>query len=359
MDKIEFSTVEEQIEKLKSQHLIIENEEEAIDALSLFGYSNLIKSYREPYVITSDAGKVYRSGVSFDQICSLYILDKNLRNGVMAAMQDLEEHIKELSATVIASSFGTHQDDYLQYRHYRNKRKRIDRFTLSGILNTMKKTLDTDKDPIHHYKEEHGIVPPWILFKSIYFSTIINFIDQFKIAEQNKLIHKLYDTDSISDSISLEEANLRMLMIDTLYICLGYRNKAAHGGRIYNYNCPNVLRVHEIFGDSFSFNVNGFSQLLFVLSLLDYQSPYIGLQDILNEEVNRHCSKYPQDVTYLGQILNLDIISQTIVYVSNSSNKYHLIPHCSGIKNTVPLVLEEAKAQNYVPCKRCAKRFID
>lgn len=188
---------------------------------------------------------------------------------------------------------------------------------------------------------------------------IINFIDQFKIAEQNKLIHKLYDTDSISDSISLEEANLRMLMIDTLYICLGYRNKAAHGGRIYNYNCPNVLRVHEIFGDSFSFNVNGFSQLLFVLSLLDYQSPYIGLQDILNEEVNRHCSKYPQDVTYLGQILNLDIISQTIVYVSNSSNKYHLIPHCSGIKNTVPLVLEEAKAQNYVPCKRCAKRFID
>ena len=65
MDKIEFSTVEEQIEKLESQHLIIENEEEALDALSLFGYSNLIKSYREPYVITSDTGKVYRSGVTF------------------------------------------------------------------------------------------------------------------------------------------------------------------------------------------------------------------------------------------------------------------------------------------------------
>ena len=48
MDKIEFSTVEEQIEKLKSQHLIIENEEEAIDALSLFGYSNLIKRYIVP-----------------------------------------------------------------------------------------------------------------------------------------------------------------------------------------------------------------------------------------------------------------------------------------------------------------------
>ena len=41
----------------------------------------------------------------------------------------------------------------------------------------MNKTLDTDKDPIHHYNSEHGIVPPWILFKNIYFSTIINFIN--------------------------------------------------------------------------------------------------------------------------------------------------------------------------------------
>lgn len=353
MDKIEFSTVEEQIQKLKSQHLIIEDEFKAHDALSLFGYSNLIKSYREPYVIATDSGKFFRSGVTFDQLCSLYMLDKNLRNGVMAAMQDLEEHVKELSATVIASSFGTHQDEYLQYRHYRNKRKRIDRFTLSGILNTMRKTLDTDKDPIRHYKEEHGIVPPWILFKSIYFSTIINFIDQFKIKEQNELIEKLYDTSSIP----LDNSKLRMLMMDTLYICLGYRNMAAHGGRIYNYNCPNALRVNDIFGESTTYNAKGFSQLLFVLSLLDYQSPFIGLQDILTDEVNRHCSKYPQDVTYLGQILNLDIVPSTIVYVSESSNKYHANPHCSGIKNSMPLELDEAKVAHYIPCKRCAKNL--
>ena len=64
MDTIEFSTVEEQIEKLKSQHLLIEDEDQAYDALSLFGYSNLIKSYRDPYVITTDSGKIYRSGVT-------------------------------------------------------------------------------------------------------------------------------------------------------------------------------------------------------------------------------------------------------------------------------------------------------
>lgn len=349
-EKINYTTPDEQIEKLKSQNLFIEDEENAKKALSLFGYSNLIKSYREPYVITSGNKKVYRSGVSFEQLCSLYMLDKNLRNGVMAAMQDLEEHIKELSADVISSSFGTHQNDYLQYRHFRNKRKRIERFTLSGILNTMRKTLDTDKDPIHHYCTEHDIVPPWILFKSIYFSTIINFIDQFKVTEQNKLIKRLYDTESLN----ISEEQTRMLMMDTLFICLGYRNVAAHGGRIYNYNCSNELRTELIFDENAKYNFSGFSQLIFVLSLLNYQNPFLRLRDILNEEVNRHCNMYPQDVTYLGQILNIDIVSHTIVYVSNSSDKYHISPHCSGIKNAYPIEFEDAESEGYKPCKRCA-----
>lgn len=54
---------------------------------------------------------------------SLYLLDKNLRNAVIASMLDLEEHIKEAAADVVAKSFGTHPDKYLNYRNYANKRK--------------------------------------------------------------------------------------------------------------------------------------------------------------------------------------------------------------------------------------------
>ena len=100
----------------------------AKDALSLYGYSNLIKSYRDPYTIIVDGKKMYRSGVSFNQLVSLYLLDKNLRNSVMAAMIDLEEHIKEAAADVVAHSFGTHPNDYLNFRNYSNKRKRKYRF---------------------------------------------------------------------------------------------------------------------------------------------------------------------------------------------------------------------------------------
>lgn len=165
----------------------------------------------------------------------------------------------------------------------------------------MKKTLDTDKNPIHHYSVEHGIVPPWILFKSIYFSTITNFIDLFKQPEQEKLVERLYD----GTSLNLSSSKLCTLMIDTLFICLDYRNIAAHGGRIYNYESNCRLRIDEIWGSNAGISIGGFSQLLFLLKLFRYQSPYRRLRNALQHELNRHCNKFPQDVTYLGQILTV------------------------------------------------------
>lgn len=51
--QITYTDVYSQLEKLKSQNLIISDEAFAISALSRYGYSNLIKSYREPYIIST------------------------------------------------------------------------------------------------------------------------------------------------------------------------------------------------------------------------------------------------------------------------------------------------------------------
>lgn len=71
-NEILYSSAREQVEKLLSQNLIIENKQIAAAALQSFGYSNLIKSYRDPYIIKIDGKKIYRDGVSFDQVSSLY-----------------------------------------------------------------------------------------------------------------------------------------------------------------------------------------------------------------------------------------------------------------------------------------------
>ena len=71
---IQYTTIEQQIENLRSQNLIINHEDFAKESLILFGYSNLIKSYREPYTIFSEDKKFFRSGVSFEQIKTYVML---------------------------------------------------------------------------------------------------------------------------------------------------------------------------------------------------------------------------------------------------------------------------------------------
>lgn len=351
MDNIIYTTPKEQISKLLQQNLIVSDEEFAELVIKQSGYSNLIKSYREPYVFKSNGKKVFRSGTTFEQVCSLYTLDKNLRNAVMAAMQDLEEHIKEATADTIASSFGTHQNNYLEFRNYRNKKKRKKRFSLPAILDTMCATLDTDKDPIAHYRKEHEIVPPWILFKSLYFSTIVNFVDLLKIPEQNKLVHRLYDLQSLG----ISEDKGRMLMTDSLYTALAYRNVAAHGGRIYSFVPSAAFRVNEIFENEPARKFSGFGQLLYSLSLFTYTAPFERLQSILNEELTRHCNMYSEDVTYLGRILDINITKNTFVYKTPSGRMYHIDRHCSGMKAVQQLNIEDAKVLGLAPCKRCVK----
>ncbi len=345
MESINYTKANEQIEKLKNQNLIIKDTERARQSLELFGYSNLIKSYRDPYVIISDGKKLFRSGVSFEQIYSLYMLDKNLRIAVMASMLDLEEHIKEITADVIAQSFGTHQDQYLKYSNYQNKRKYKFRFTLAGILDTLKKTLETDKEPIHHYMEKYQMVPPWILFKSVYFSTIVNFIDQLKAKEQQMIARRIYD---LQDGTS-EDKQVQMMM-DTLYIALEYRNIAAHGGRIYNYKIKRDLSTKDDFPSS-----QGFCLLLRLLNLMKYQGPYKYLESVLNRELNRHCNLFPQDITYLEKILNISITTHNVVWITECSKIYHSSPHCSGMKKAHEIDLEKAEKLGYSPCNKCLK----
>ena len=348
---IEYTTVEHQIEKLKKQHLIINDESFAIDALRYYGYSNLIKSYREPYIISGEGRIRYRDGVSFEQIVSLYVLDKNLRNAVMASMLDLEEIVKAAAAEVIASKFGTDQNNYLSFKNYANKRKRKKYFSLDSILDRMKKALDTDRDPVNHCLSHHGNVPPWILFKEVYFSTIVNFIDQFKKSEKIETANLLYD----GSALGLSEESLSYLMVDSLSIALEYRNLVAHGGRTYNYSASADLRTELIFNNDSFPSVAGFSMLLFILRLLRYLAPFERLHSVLENEVGRHCSSYPEDATYLGQILNVNISRRDAVYISKRSNKFHLDEHCSGMHNAIQIDRSEAEENGYVPCARCCK----
>lgn len=219
----------------------------------------------------------------------------------------------------------------------------------------MEETLKTDKDPIHHYMKEHGIVPPWILFKSVYFGTIVNFIDQFKDNERSAMARKLFDDNILSN---LDDAHSMKLMMNILFMANEYRNVAAHGGRIYNYECKNKLRIDEIFvnaHDDAEERLSGFIQLLILLRMLKYKTPFERLNTTLGNEVNRHCKQYPQDLDYLRKVTNAPFTARHFVYISGASTIFHTDQHCSGMKAAQKIEYNEALERSFIPCKKCAK----
>ncbi len=309
MKTITFSTPEEQILLLQQKNLIIADKEEAIRILRTYGYYNVINSYKSPYV---NANKEYLPNSSFEQIFSLFTLDHNLRNSIMSAMLDLEEHLKAVTAEVLFESFGAHQDNYLNWNNFNDRRTSKPQFSLKGVLATLRNNLTSDKNPIRYYRLQNHIIPPWILFKGTYFSTLINFIRLFKSKEKKSLISKLF-------SIPLEDITpeITTLFTDILFVCLEYRNAAAHGGRIYNYTPARSVSVNGIPDLSICStvlaqfpNCYGIAQLLTLLSCFSYQQPLNIIRDAIEIQTNRHLKVYPQDSNVLGNIIGI-IIEQT------------------------------------------------
>ncbi len=118
----------------------------------------------------------------------------------------------------------------------------------------------------------------------------------------------------MTTTIYFNDDSMKKLMMDTLFICIDYRNMSAHGSRIYNYHSRNTLRKDEIFHADYGLMSSGFSELLFILSLLSYTTPFSRLNNALQYELNRHCSLFPDDSEYLSKVLNIDIVKKDFVY---------------------------------------------
>ena len=192
-------------------------------------------------------------------------------------------------------------------------------------MNTLKDLLKTDKNPIAHYRDIH---------------TIVNLINYLPTNLQYEVASRMLKTDL------LEHNNIdsREFLKDSLAIFLDYRNLAAHGGRIYNYTSKCECRSIP--------TVKGFSLLINIMAIYKFSDPLHMIQNTLTEQVDRHCSLYPEDATYLSNILKVNIESHDYLWLSEKSKIIHSNPFCSGMKNAIKIEISEIQ-EDYIPCKRC------
>lgn len=353
---VEYTTIQQQIESLKGKGLLFANEERAKEKLERYGYYNIVNSYKEPYQNVIDGKRKYIAGTTFEQIYSMFELDHNLRNSIMAGMLELEESLRAATAEVIAVRFGVDHNEYLKFRNYRDRYSSNPKFSLDSILGKLRNNVGSDKDPIKYYREKYHVVPPWILFKGTYFSTLINLVKYLKKDEKQHLIRLML---RVPDDVEITE-EITSLFQTSLFICLDYRNAAAHGGRIYNFQSPHAkdIKISEetrkcfriLDGAELS---TGIQLLLILLSIFrNLQSAYI-IHESLEEQLNRHLSKYGDDLDILADCIGISIQSAKYVWVNEKTKKFHSNEYCSGISNAVQRKYDELDKSIYYPCKRC------
>ena len=356
--EIQYTTVQQQIDSLKEKGLTFDNEIIAKKALERYGYYNIVNSYKEPYQMNDNGVKKYIPGTTFEQIYSVFTLDHNLRNAIMASMLELEESLRAATAEVIAVSYGVNHNEYLSFRNYRDRYCANPKFTLNAILGKLHNNAGSDKDPIRYYRERYHVIPPWILLKGTYFSTLINLIKYFKKEQKQRLMRlalRLPEDTIISDELTT-------LFQSILYICLDYRNAAAHGGRIYNFSSKHTesIRITEDVIKVFprleqAEDVTGIQQLLILLTIFVDNQSFAIIQNALDRQVNRHLQCYPNDIEIISNSIGISIKSVTYVWINEKTKKFHANEACSGIISPIRKNVEDVDCEIYSPCKRCVK----
>nr|WP_288700575.1 Abi family protein [uncultured Blautia sp.] len=353
MKEFKYIPINLQIEKLKKQGLIISDEAFAHNVLSIHGYYNVINSYREPYITTdSNGNKIFKPSVTFEQIYDLFAFDQAIRDSIMISMIDFEDHLKAVTADVIGASFGVDPKYYLARNNYRDKHVNNPKFSRNEILYTLEKAAKfSSKEPLKYYREKYNLVPPWILFKGVFFATIVNFIRFLKKDEREALILQLYKGNVTDDNME----QYKDLLSDTLFMCLDYRNQTAHGGRIYNFTPKYTLRPFN--GIS---HEPGLPQLVFALKQLNYKVPVLQIQQAISVSINDYCNAHhsEEDVKRIEQVTGFKVTRKVYVWCNPKTHIYHVDNHCSGSNALEKTLMSKALEDGFLPCKRCCKEII-
>lgn len=309
MDNKNFTTFEDQIEILKKRNLKFGSEEAALTALKRYGYYNIINGYKDPYVESLNGEEHYKDGVTFEQIYSLYTLDRQIRSELMSAMLEVEDTLRTAVAHTLGETFTADQHIYLDRSNFQLGKKRHGTYQLDDILKKFDKISNDETQPMKYYRETYANIPPWILMKGASFGNLVNFIKLQKGPQKNKIISLVYNIPVNSSN------DFKNLFMDTLFVCLDYRNRAAHGGRTYNFETKSTFRFTPLLHDRMQISqadyrhgkgVTGLITLTHAVGFMDNKKAHYKLKASMNYFSEEHCALYPGDLDYLKKYITVD-----------------------------------------------------
>lgn len=218
MAKKIFKTLDEQISIFESKGLVVKNKKFAEEVLLRENYF-FLNGYRHPFKKSMDI-KTYIGGTTFEELYSLFLFDRRLRNILFKNILIIENNIKSIISYQLSKKYGYREKDYLNPSNFNNSYEH--KKQINDLLGKMKRQIKTNASQhaaTCHYIDNYGYIPLWVLVKVLSFGIVVELFSILKKEDQYDII-EMYGVDVKSFQIYLS-------------ILSNYRNICAHEDIVY------------------------------------------------------------------------------------------------------------------------------
>ena len=272
MQKI-FKTLDEQISILESRGLIINDYSKTKEILFKENYF-FINGYRHLLIDNNNSSR-FVNGATFDELYSIFIFDRRMRNIMFKNILIIENNIKSMISYQLSKKYGHREKDYLNPRHFKQESFKLSQ--VNDIISKMKKQIRQNGKQhraTKHYISNYGYIPMWVSVKVLSFGIIAELFTILKDEDQ----------EDISNFYNLNRTELNIY----LAILSNYRNLCAHEDILFDHqtqrSIPNnkyhrILNIPKV-DDEYIYGKNDFFAVLIILKQMLSDSEF---HDIIRE----------------------------------------------------------------------------
>ena len=258
-----FKDLNEQINILKFRGLIINDVDITKDILLRENYF-FVNGYRHPFLENENK---YKKGTTFEEVYSLFLFDRSLRNIIFKYLLIVENNIKSILSYQLSKKYGYRESDYLKTKTFDNKPNKLRQ--IEDLINKMKRQVRINgfqHSATRHYMYNYGYVPLWILVKVLSFGIVSEMYSILKIEDRIEIAKNF--------NVSAEDLSIYLPLLSN------YRNLCAHEDILYE------NKTQRMINDTVYHKMLGIDQVdsEYVLGKNDIFSLIIILKRILREE---------------------------------------------------------------------------
>ena len=280
-----FKTLDEQIEIMQSKGLTILDIDKAKSILFRENYF-FLNGYRQLLMYPGE--KRFIKGATFDELYSIFIFDRKIRNIFFKYILVIENNVKSIISYYLSKKYGYKEKEYLKDENFIDDPSRIKQ--VHDVISKMKRQIRINGDQHRataHYVSNYGYIPLWVLVKVLSFGIVAELFG----------ILKYEDRESIAEVYNISSETLLIF----LSLLANFRNICAHEDIFYDHRTGRKIpdtRYHKLLDietdeDGYIFGKNDLFALVLIMKFMLSESEFRDLVheisyelDVLNGKVN-------------------------------------------------------------------------